>query len=52
MTGIHQDRETGATPERLLGLPDHFVVRETISGGHSAEHLQPTANSHGCGDRH
>jgi len=33
--------------ERLLGIPAERVLRETISLGYPAEHLQPTPNPPG-----
>lgn len=33
--------------KRLLGIPDELVLRETISLGYPAEHLQPTPNPPG-----
>jgi nitroreductase len=46
-TGPDDTWAASAEAKRLLGIPDQFVLRETISLGYPAEHLQRTPNPPG-----
>ncbi len=46
-TGPGDTWAASAEAKRLLGIPDEHVLRETISLGYPAEHLQPTPNAPG-----
>ena len=46
-TGPGDTWAASAEAKRLLGIPESFVLRETISVGYPAEHLQPTPNPPG-----
>jgi nitroreductase len=46
-TGPDNTCAASAEAKRLLGIPAERVLRETISLGYPAEHLQPTPNSPG-----
>jgi nitroreductase len=46
-TGPGDTWAASAEAKRLLGIPDELVLRETISLGYPAEHLQPTPNPPG-----
>src|SRR5262249_14508396 len=46
-TGPGDTWAASAEARRLLGIPESFVLRETISVGYPAEHLQPTPNPPG-----
>jgi nitroreductase len=46
-TGPGDTWAASAQAKRLLGIPDERLLRETISLGYPAEHLQPTPNPPG-----
>ncbi len=46
-TGPGDTWAASAEAKRLLGIPDTLLLRETISLGYPAEHLQPTPNPPG-----
>jgi nitroreductase len=46
-TGPGDTWAASASAKRLLGVPDDRLLRETISLGYPAEHLQPTPNAPG-----
>ena len=46
-TGPGDTWRASAEAKHLLGIPNEFVLRETISIGYPAEHLQPTTNTPG-----
>ncbi len=46
-TGPGDTWAASAEAKKLLGIPDNFLLRETISLGYPAEHLQPTPNPPG-----
>jgi nitroreductase len=46
-TGPRDTWAASAEAKRLLGIPESFVLRETISVGYPAEHLQRTPNPPG-----
>ena len=46
-TGPADTWAASAEAKRLLGIPDERLLRETISLGYPAEHLQPTPNPPG-----
>lgn len=46
-TGPGDTWAASAEAKRLLGVPEERLLRETISLGYPAEHLQPTANPPG-----
>jgi nitroreductase len=46
-TGPGDTWAASAEAKRMLGIPDEFVLRETISLGYAAEHLQRTPNPPG-----
>jgi nitroreductase len=46
-TGPGDTWAASADAKRLLGIPDERLLRETISLGYPAEHLQPTPNPPG-----
>ena len=46
-TGPGDTWAASAEAKRLLGIPDERLLRETISLGYPAEHLQPTTNPPG-----
>jgi nitroreductase len=46
-TGPGDTWAASAEAKRLLGIPDERLLRETISLGYPAEHLQPTPNPPG-----
>jgi nitroreductase len=46
-TGPGNTWAASAVAKRLLGIPDERLLRETISLGYPAEHLQPTPNPPG-----
>ena len=46
-TGPGDTWAASAEAKRLLGVPDEHLLRETISLGYPAEHLQPTSNPPG-----
>src|SRR5437899_706494 len=46
-TGPGDTWAASAEAKRLLGIPDELKLRETISLGYPAEHLQPTPNPPG-----
>src|SRR5438067_3157806 len=46
-TGPGNTWAASAEAKRLLGIPDERLLRETISLGYPAEHLQPTPNPPG-----
>src|SRR5438445_1325579 len=46
-TGPDDTWSASAEAKRLLGIPDERLLRETISLGYPAEHLQPTPNPPG-----
>jgi len=43
-TGPGDTWAASSEAKRLLGIPEHFVLRETISLGYPAEHLERTPN--------
>jgi nitroreductase len=46
-TGPGDTWAASAEAKRLLGIPESFVLREMVSVGYPAEHLQPTPNPPG-----
>ena len=46
-TGPGDTWAASAEAKRLLGIPQHLLLRETISIGYPAEHRQPTPNPPG-----
>jgi nitroreductase len=46
-TGPGDTWAASAKAKRLLGIPDQMIMRETISIGYPAEHLEPTTNPPG-----
>src|SRR5229473_2905116 len=46
-TGPADTWAASAEAKRMLGIPEQFVLRETISLGYPAEHLQRTPNQPG-----
>jgi nitroreductase len=46
-TGPGETWAASAQAKRLLGIPEQLVLRETISLGYPAEHVQPTPNPPG-----
>ena len=46
-TGPGDTWAASAEAKRMLGIPEQFVLRETISWGYPAEHLQRTPNPPG-----
>ena len=46
-TGPGNTWAASAEAKRLLGIPEQLLLRETVSVGYPAEHLQPTPNPPG-----